>query len=63
MRSIPLEKEDEQNKSGVMFRISGAGQEKDGIHFSVDFISVSPLVDVGDTRYSIALRRAHVSAV
>ncbi len=54
---LPPEKNDEQNRSSVQFKISGAGKEKDGIHFSTDFIEVSPWIEVGNTIYNIALRR------
>lgn len=57
MQSAPLEKDDENNRSGVMFRIAGTHSDKDGIHFSVDFVSVSPWVEVDGTSYSIALRK------
>ncbi len=54
---LPPEKEDEQNRGAVQFRISGAGEEKDGIHFSTDFIDVSPWIKVDNKVYNIALRR------
>ena len=54
---IPPEKDNEKNKSGMFFRITGAG-EKDGIHFSVDFIESAPFVEVNGVTYYIALRRA-----
>ena len=58
MKSAPLEKEDEINKSGIMFRVAGASPEKNGIHFTVDFVSVSPWIEVDGTTYTISLRRA-----
>lgn len=57
MRPAPLEKENENNKSGIMFRVAGVSPEKNGIHFSVDFVSVSPWVEVDGTTYTISLRR------
>ena len=57
IRSAPLALEDEQNLSAIQFRVSGAGKEKDGIHFSADFIDVSPTFEVNGVTYHIALRR------
>ncbi len=55
--SIPPEKENELNRGAVQFRISGAGAEKDGIHFSTDFIAASPQIEIDDKTYNIKLQR------
>jgi len=54
----PLEKEDELNSSAIQFRLSGASPEKNGIHFSADFIDKSPWVEIDNKTYNIALRKA-----
>lgn len=56
IKPIPLDKDNEKNKSGMFFRIKGAGA-KDGIHFSVDFIESAPFVEVKGKTYYMALRR------
>ncbi len=53
---LPSEKEEEQNRSAIQFKISGAGQDKEGIHFSTDFIDISPWIEVDGRIYTIALR-------
>lgn len=57
IKPIKLEKEDETNKSGIVFRLTGAGKEKDGIHFTVDFIESFPFFSLGEEKYTIALRK------
>ncbi len=57
IEAMPPEKDDERNRSGVQFRIAGASEEKDGIHFSVDFIDISPWVEVEGKVYHIALQK------
>lgn len=52
---LPPEKQDEDNRGAVQFRVSGAG-DKDGIHFSADFIDASPSIQVNGKTYNIALR-------
>ncbi|MCB1783548.1 MAG: cytochrome c biogenesis protein ResB [Alphaproteobacteria bacterium] len=58
----PLEKEDESNRSAIQFRVSGADdKDEDGIHFSTDFIDVSPAITVGGKTYNIALRKVRTA--
>ena len=58
IKTIPLAKDDEQNRGAIQFRISGAeDEEKNGIHFSTDFIDKCPQVEAGDHIYNIALRK------
>lgn len=56
IETIPLDKDNEKNKAGMFFRIIGS-DDKDGIHFSVDFIESAPFVSVNGQTYYIALRR------
>ncbi len=60
--SIPDEKEVEQNRGAVQFRVIGAGEEQDGIYFSADFIDASPKIEINGLVYNIALRhkRTHL---
>ncbi len=53
-----LEKEDESNQSGIMFRVGGVDAAQNGVYFSFDFIPVSPIITVGNTSYHIMLRKA-----
>ena len=57
LECLPPEKEEEKNRFGVIFRMSGTGTEKDGLHFTVDFISVSPNFLVRDKNINVTLRR------
>ncbi len=57
MVSLPSELEDEANRSGILFRINGAGGNQDGIYISFDFIDISPKITINDEIYNIALRR------
>ena len=57
IQPVKLENEDEKNKSGIMFRLKGVNEREDGIHFSVDFIEVYPNVEIGESTYSVGLRK------
>lgn len=59
LKAAALSKEDEQNRAGIEFRVSGAAKDDNGIYFSVDFIEEAPSVKVGDKSYRIALQRRH----
>ena len=57
IKPAPLSNEDELNKSGIQFRISGAGEDQNGVYFSVDFIDAAPQITVGGKTYKIILEK------
>lgn len=53
----PLEKEDEQNRAGVLVRLKGVG-EADGVYAAFDFTDENPQFSAGGASYRLDLRRA-----
>ncbi len=53
----PPEKEDEQNRAGVLVRLQGAG-EADGVYAAFDFTDENPQFSAGGALYRLDLRRA-----
>ncbi|MGB4102243.1 MAG: cytochrome c biogenesis protein ResB [Alphaproteobacteria bacterium] len=54
----PLMTQDEDNRAGVTFVVSGAGAERDGIYITYDGLKQMPSFAVDSDRYEIAMRRA-----
>lgn len=54
---VAQEKEDERNKSAMLFRVTGADAGQDGVYFSVDFLDVAPVIVAGGKSYRIALEK------
>ncbi len=54
---LPPEQQDEDNRAAALFQITGTDSEKDGIHLSADFISLSPFIDYKGKRFHIAIRK------
>lgn len=55
--SAPLEKEDTENRAGVLLRLKGAG-EADGVYAAFDFSGENPQIAAGGASYRLDLRRA-----
>lgn len=51
------EKEDEVNRSALLFRLSDTHTDKDGIHLTADFIDQSPWFTMNGKTFNIALRK------
>jgi ABC-type transport system involved in cytochrome c biogenesis permease subunit len=59
IKSAKLEKEDEQNKSGVEFKVSGADTNSNGVYSSLDYLDAAPTVKLDGKSYKIALEKQH----
>ena len=53
----PLQKEDEENLTGVEFKISGVDEAQDGLYLVYEPTPHQPVMTVGDDRYRIAMRK------
>jgi hypothetical protein len=53
----PIEKEDAENRAGVLLRLKGAG-EADGVYAAFDFTDENPRFSAGGASYRLDLRRA-----
>ena len=53
----PLDKEAEQNVSGLQFRISGAGPDLDGIYSIFEYMPIEQKLKVGDRTFILTLRK------
>lgn len=58
MKPAPLMKEDEDNRSGLIFTVSGAGEEVDGHYAIFEFMPVPQYIRVGETKYLVQIRHA-----
>ena len=62
LKSLPLEKTEESNLSGVMIRVSGAAEQADGIYIAFEPVKNPPQIAAKDGRiYSLALRRVETA--
>lgn len=61
LREKPFDKEDNKNRAGVIFEVSGAAQDQNGIHMAFEFMPVNPTVPSGDgTRQVILRHKRHI---
>ncbi len=58
LTAAPLLAQDEENRAGVTFSVSGAGAELDGTYIAFDGLKRMPSFDVGPDHYEVAMRRA-----
>lgn len=52
-----LQKEDESNQAGVLFRVNGLDEGQNGLYMAFEPTPHQPHVIVGDDRYTIAMRK------
>ncbi len=53
----PLQKEDEDNMAGVIFSVTGADAEQDGIYIVYEPTPHQPTISIGNDTYMIAMRK------
>jgi len=62
LKTLPLEKTEESNLSGVMIRVSGAAEQANGIYIAFEPVKNLPQITAKDGHiYSLALRRAETA--
>jgi hypothetical protein len=58
LQPLPLDKEDERNRAGIVFKVMGAGEGVDGMYAVFEFMPVEQTITVNQTKYIIDIRRA-----